>query len=106
MRFRIEATSIWSNATAHEKLIKEYPCLQNFGYEVETTTKIKKTWINDECGNRIWQKGPETIVHTPYVNLNSLEDLNRLYEAVANPLIYSGDISDYPTIEIYDGFRE
>ena len=102
MRFRIEATC----CIEHEELIEEYPCLHNFGYEEETVTKSTKIWIRDECGNRMWQEGPPRTEYISYININSIEELNRLCEAVANPLVYDGSRHDCPTIEIYDGYRE
>lgn len=102
MRFRIEATY----CDGHIELIEEYPCLHNFNYEVETRSKTIVSWVRDENGNRIKQERPGGVEYIPFITINSLEDLNLLCNAVANPLVYGNRFSDEPTIEIYDGYRE
>lgn len=79
MLYRICATSIWENTKNEEakKLLSEYPCLNDFGWKLVETD------------------------HRPYIEINSLEELQKLQAAVEHPLIFTED-----EIEIYDDYRE
>ena len=92
----------------HEKLLERYPCLSDFGYIVEAEEKHRNVPIKDENGTRIYQVVRDTVF-TPYILLDSLDDLDRLTKACGCPLIYSDETNDYRgvrSIEIYDDYRE
>lgn len=103
MKFQIEATSIWRDK--HERLIKEYPMLADYGYEVETKdVPVVPRWIKDENGRFIkFHTGETKTIHTPYITVNSLEQLMEFIKRLegTSEIIVSEDF-----IEIYDGYRE
>ena len=98
MKFKITSSSYSNN---FEKIIKEYPCLKDFGFEVAEYEVPLKTRTRDECGKRIFQIYGKNIIREPYVTIESLERLLALKSAVEEPLIITED-----EIEIYDGYRE
>lgn len=99
MKFKITATS--SVYGDPEKLIEGYPCLENFGYELEEYEELKRYYIRDENGRRIKMEYGIETKYTPYVRIDSIEQLVELTKAVGNPLVFSED-----EIEIYDSYRE
>ena len=102
MLYEICATSIWiSTGEEFDRLLEAFPCLKYFGF-----TKIPRevptgAWIWDESHRQIWQPGPPKIVYDPYIELNSLEDLDRFMKAVDESLVIRPG-----AIEIYDTWRE
>jgi hypothetical protein len=104
MKFRIESTCI--SHRKPEKLIKEYPCLRYFRFEVEQEeVPLGGQWIADENGRIIRQVSDETRTkYTSYIYIDTIEQLMGLLKAVKDETteIIVGD--DY--IEIYDGYRE
>ena len=98
MKFKI-TSSFFSNN--FEKIIKEYPCLKDFGFEVVEYEVPLKTWTWDENGMRILQIYGKETIRKPYVTIESLEQLLALKSAIEEPLIITED-----EIEIYDGYRE
>lgn len=102
MLYRICAASIWENTKNKEakKLLSEYPCLNNFGWKLVEYVDNQHTRIRDENGKWIYQVIPKTD-HRPYIEINSLEELQKLQAAVEHPLIFTED-----EIEIYDDYRE
>lgn len=102
MLYRICATVVWdSNKDKKcEKLLCEYPCLKDFGWRLVEYVDVSYTRIQDENGELISMHTPK-IFHRPYIEINSLEELQKLQVAVQNPLIFTED-----AIEIYDGYRE
>lgn len=102
MLYRIFSSTIWCSDKDNEvvKILSEYPCLKDFGmrlveYEEQTFVRIR-----DENGNYISQPVTKAF-HRIYIELNTLEDLQKLQAAIDQPLIFFGD-----EIEIYDGYRE
>lgn len=105
MKFRIDATSVpigmyYDN---HEQLLKEFPCLSKFGLEVvEEEANCSGQWIRDENNHRIWQPSDKKrIFYTPYVTIDTVEQLVELIAAVDYPIVVTSD-----AIEIYDTYRE
>ena len=97
MKFKIEASSVrWDGY----EMLSKYPALTNFGYKVEEVTKIRNIPIRDEDNKRIFQPTP-TIIKTPYITIDSLEQLIELHKVVDESLIITSD-----SIEIYDSYRE
>lgn len=102
MLYRIRATSTWGIEDKYEELLKEYPCLTDFGFQKVPESMPTGCWIFDENGYaKLWQEGPPKIVYYPAIEINTLEDLTRLHKAVHQELIFSED-----SIEIYDTWRE
>ncbi len=102
MLYRICATGIWSSNKDEEseELLCEYPCLKDFGWRLVEYVDVEYTRIRDENGDWISQHIPTTR-HRPYIEINSLEELQKLQAAVQNSLIFTED-----EIEIYDDYRE
>lgn len=84
MRYRIYSTWNWDNA---EALLKDYPRLKDFAFEVEP---IQLNYETREAS---------------YIDLQTLEDFLTLREAVGQPLII-GPGGNKNDIEIYDSYRE
>jgi len=101
MRFKIESS--WYYDT-YEQLIKKYPCLKDFGFEVEKKNIVRFEKIKDEEGEILKQEYEKSI-YTPYIYIYGLEELRRLRESVHHCLIIDWD-GDEASIEIYDGYRE
>ena len=91
---------ITASATQDQKLLVNYPCLKDLGYKDKEVIKERRTRIIDENGKAIYQLMPKTF-YEPGIEINSLEELQKLQAAIQYPLIFTGD-----EIEIYDGSRE
>lgn len=98
MEFKIISTDIWNNP---QRLIEEYPCLKDYSLEVKRTGFPAKSRIHDENGRPVYQTFTQ-FVYTPYITINTIDDLMNLVKSVENPLI----INTSGEIEIYDGYRE
>ena len=96
MKFRITSTEIYSDS-----IIQAYPCLNDYAFEVEEVAFPSRSRIRDENGRPMYQSFTQ-IVRTPYIHINTIEDLIRLATDVNNELI----IDKSGVIEIYDGYRE
>lgn len=85
MLYKIEATSIhcYNKKDEGERILKRYPCLDNFGFRIGEK--------NDGTG----------IIHEPFVELYTLDELNELMFELNEPLVLTPGI-----IEIYDTYRE
>lgn len=83
MRYIIHSVDIWPyDKDATTKLLKTFPCLEDFGYETEF----------DDGGRG-----------TSYIHINDVSDFTRLINRVGHPIILSDDPA---CIEIYDNYRE
>lgn len=83
-----------------QDLLDEYPCLANFGWKIVEYIENCYEEFLDEYGRAIYRRGPKTC-YRPYIEINTLEELQKLQAAVQNPLIFTED-----EIEIYDNYRE
>lgn len=100
MKYKITSV-IWYEP---KDLIAHYPCLIDFGFEIDHKLVPEDIYIGDENGKPIKYTTGETVKTTCYVNINDLGELQKLSEAVKNPLVmFEGK---EPIIEIYDGYRE
>lgn len=79
MLYRITASGTYRDG----RLLDEYPCLKEFG------------WKLIEHGENPFMR------YTAFIEINTLEDLQKLQAAVEDPLIFTED-----EIEIYDDYRE
>lgn len=103
MLYRVEVTSIWCSNKKDEceQIIKRYPCLKNFGFRIEEKTEPVCYPIRDENNKRIWQEDGTKTIYEPYIELETLDDLNELIFELNENLVLSTGI-----IEIYDTYRE
>lgn len=82
MRVEI-ASMIWYNVG---DLIRHYPQLREFGLEVTKFEQPDRVTIEDttyECGC--------AIAYTPYIHLNTVEDIFKLGNAVKHNIIFHDD---------------
>lgn len=102
MLYKISSSAIWSSDKDEESelLLSEYPCLKDFGWRLVEYVDVEYTRIRDENGEWISQHIPTTR-HRPYIEINSLEELQKLQATIEHPLIIDED-----EIEIYDDYRE
>lgn len=101
MKFAICSVGVWHNPT---KIVEEYPCVNDFGFETEHLTKYR-TYRLREPYDGIEKVTEEYTIDVPYVNIDSLDRLMEFCRAVNNPIIIGSD-DGIPEIEIYDGYRE
>ena len=99
MKFRI-SSAVWYEI---DSIIENYPCLLNFGFEIEKTEKPKICKIRDENGKHIEFEYGSKTEYTPYIHLEKIEDVISLSKAVKHDLIVS---SEQNSIMIYDGYIE
>lgn len=102
MRFKIESSSYFDT---NDELLEEYPCLKDFGFEVEKKTIVRFEKIKDDKG-KILKQEYEKPIYTPYIYIYGLEELRQLRKSVKHCLIIDWDDEDEASIEIYDGYRE
>ena len=97
---KIRITNTEGSWFKDELIIEDYPQLKDFGFELEECSTIESHKTIDDFGNNIWSE--KTVIrHHAYVNINTIEELIKLSQAVEFPLII-----DETEIEIYDGYRE
>ena len=95
MKFKIVSTDYYDE---NEKIIKKYPCLKDFGFEIE---KYEAPVIDFDYKSREFKTIGTVTKYRTYLTINSLERLIELETAVEYPLIITED-----EIEIYDSYRE
>lgn len=115
MKFVIE-----SSGYHRDDLLREYPFLVDYGFEMMEKIVPNRTRIRDERDNVIWQIGTRTDT-IPCIHVNTLEELVDLSKKVGegNSIIIHSEynnVYDYvknkwvgigiPSIEIYDDYRE
>lgn len=98
MRFKISSTE---HGFEESVLIAKYPCLKQFGLEVENEISYVNVIVVDDNDNPSVQKKSITR-RIPYIHIYSLEELKELMNVVGHELIIGDNY-----IEIFDGeFRE
>lgn len=100
MKYQIKSTT-WDNI---EQLIKHYPCLIKFGFEIDIQLVDREIPVEDENGNIVKFIYGDEVLNTSFITIDDLDEIRELAEMVKSPLIIFED--DEPTIEIYDGYRE
>lgn len=106
MKFNIYSTSLYDDP---DLLIKKYPCLNKFFFEVieSEVSNIKRTRTKDENGFWIYfdDESEKMIIKESVVYIHSLEELLSLRDECGHELVISKH-GDTNTIEIYDTWRE
>lgn len=74
-----------------EDLIRHYPALRNFGFEIEKRVKPKTFTIKDENGSDITYEYDCTFSYIPYIHVNSVEDIFNLGKALDKNLVFHDD---------------
>lgn len=88
MRYKIKST--WEGTNKH-RLLTRYPCLRDYNFTV--VKEMKPVSISPYFGE---------VVHTPYITINNLEELEKLRKITASNIILTVD----GEIEIYNAPRE
>ena len=100
-KFYIRSTSVWENP---DQIIHYYPCLRDFGFDIQGVRRNFKTRIRDERGEIIFQERYETK-RLGFITIDNLDRLIALQKLVKCEIIVDVE-QDEPWIEIYDGYRE
>lgn len=89
MKFQIESYTILTtpNHTWIDKLLKKYPCLKDYGFEVEETVIKLPT------------QEKTTKIVTAYVHIHSLEELVELQNKIDHVMLLG-----HESLYIYDEF--
>lgn len=106
MKFSITATSVYGNDP--ERLLKEYPCLRDYNFEIKDIQVPHRTIIKDENGNPIvFKNGTYSVRHETYIDVDDLQTLLKLFGDTRELIITKSiaDDADFE-IEIYDDYRE
>lgn len=104
MKFEIQTVWNWGD---HVKMLEDYPCLKDYGFEPIKVRRVCYERFMDENGRPIKQEKSHTVDRM-MVSVNSLEQLLELVRAVQEPIIISPLDEKHASfnIEIYDGYRE
>lgn len=92
-----------------EGLIRSYPCLADFGFDIHKRTDSASVRVKTADGNERRIEFSSSAVYTPYVELNTMEDLARLKKAVKRSLWFSTEFVSFRDefggiIRIMDGY--
>lgn len=99
MKFHLKSTVY---AKYYDKMLEVYPCLKDFGFDVEEKIYQKVSRVKDIHGEYITQENYVGVLE-PFVVINTLEELLELIRLLDEEVIVNDDPA---TIEIYDGYRE
>lgn len=89
--------------TELDELIRHYPCLCDFGFEIKKEVCPRNVTIKDENGNHIKFEFDSTTKYTPYIEMNTIEDFFKLGKAVNKNLLFRDDMA---IIQIADEWRK
>lgn len=99
MKFRIESV-YWYEI---DEMMERYPCLVNFGLEIEKKEEPKYHRIKDENGKPLIFEYGNKVTYIPYIQIDDLDTLIKFTKAVSHKIVFDGEEN---LIEIYDGYRE
>lgn len=88
MKYKIESVELFLE---QDKVLEKYPQLADFNVTIEREEKQLRNQF--------------LIKHIPYIEINDIEDLNRLVEALKCDVIVTGDNGEIKLM-IYDGYIE
>ena len=86
-----------------DELIKIYPCLRNFEFEIEKKVSPCSVAIRNEDGSIDNYEFDSTTTYTPLIEINTIEDFFRLGKAVNKNLLFRDDMA---IIQIMDELRK
>ena len=87
MRIKIESET-WCDIG---DLIRHYPQLGSFGFEIEKRVDPQNVTVKDANGSNITYECGCTCKYTPYVHVDTVEDIFRLGKAVNKNLVFHDD---------------
>ena len=82
-----------------EGLVRTYPCLADFGFDIHKRADSASIVVKTADGNERRIEFSSSAVYTPYVELNTMDDLARMERAIGKNLLFSTDF-----ISFSDGF--
>lgn len=92
-----------------EGLVRTYPCLADFGFDIHKRADSGSVITKTENGVERRIEFRSSAVYTPYVELNTMDDLARLEKAVKRNLCFSTEFISFSDgfggiIRIMDGY--
>lgn len=106
MKIIIESAYMSNNI---EGLIRTYPCLADFGFDIHKRLDSANVLVKTADGSERRIEYRSLAVYTPYVELNTMDDLSRLEKAVKKNLWFSTEYVSFSDgfggiIRIMDGY--
>lgn len=106
MRVIIESAHMPDNI---EGLVRAYPCLADFGFDIHKRADSASVAVKTSDGTERRIECSSSAVYTPYVELNTMDDLARLEKAVKKNLWFSTEFVSFSDgfggiIRIMDGY--
>lgn len=106
MRVIIESVNMLGNI---DGLVKAYPCLADFGFDIHKRVDSSSVVIKTVDGTERRIECSSSAVYTPYVELNTMDDLAKLGKAVKKNLWFSTEFVSFSegfggVIRIIDGY--
>ena len=106
MRVIIESAHMPDNI---EGLVRAYPCLADFGFDIHKRADSSSVMVRTADGNERRIEFRSSAVYTPYVELNTMDDLARLEKAVKKNLWFSTEFVSFSdgfggVVRIMDGY--
>lgn len=92
-----------------EGLVRAYPCLADFGFDIHKRVDSASVVVKTSDGTERRIECGSSTVYTPYVELNTMDDLARLEKAVKKNLWFSTEYVSFSDgfggiVRIMDGY--
>lgn len=106
MKIIIESAHMPGNI---DGLIRAYPCLADFGFDIHKRADSASVVVKTSDGTERRIECSSSAVYTPYVELNTMDDLARLEKTVKTNLWFSTEFVSFGEgfggiIRIMDGY--
>lgn len=106
MKIIIESAHMPGNI---DGLIRAYPCLADFGFDIHKRADSASVVVKTSNGTERRIECSSSAVYTPYVELNTMDDLARLEKTVKKNLWFSTEFVSFSEgfggiIRIMDGY--
>lgn len=106
MKIIIESANMPGNI---DGLIRAYPCLADFGFDIHKRADSASVVVKTSNGTERRIECSSSAVYTPYVELNTMDDLARLEKTVKKNLWFSTEFVSFSEgfggiIRIMDGY--
>lgn len=72
--------------TRSSEFLREFPCLRDFSYSVETDTVPELRRVRDLTGTLDFYETYSRTIYSHYIEINTLEELQKLQAAIEYPL--------------------
>lgn len=78
-----------------EHLIKAYPCLTDFGFAVDKKVSPVNVTVKNSRGEDCNFEVHGTTVYTPYIQIDSMEDMLRLGKTIKRNLLFTDEVVSF-----------